>query len=236
MNRLKCLTVDDELGAHLVIKNYISRFERLELVGQCFSALEAINFLHKTRVDILFLDITMPEMTGFDMLASLPNTPKVVLTTAHSDYALEGFEHGASDYLIKPIPFTRFLKAVNRLIAAADEVPATIPADKYVINNFLFLPVDGEQVRLDFDQILYVQSWGNYVKVFTKNNTLLASMTTFELENQLPANAFLRIHKSYVVAIAAISKISGNRVFVDKIALPIGTTYKQKVLDRVRER
>jgi DNA-binding LytR/AlgR family response regulator len=230
---LRCLVVDDEPGAHLVLKNYIGRVERLELASQCYSALEAVNFLHKHSVDILFLDINMPEMTGLEMLHTLAEPPKVILCTAYSEYALESYEFGVSDYLIKPIPFPRFLKAVNRILAEKQALAAD-SATAVPERNFVFVSVENEQVRLDFDQIRYAQSWGNYVRIYTANKVLLAAMTTQELESVLPATSFLRVHKSYIVALAHVGKAGAGRLQVGAAEIPVGTTFRQKVAERVR--
>ncbi len=233
MNKIQCLTVDDEKGAHLVLKNYISRFESLEHVGMCFNSIEALNFLHQNKVDILFLDISMPEMTGLEMLKTLTNLPKVILTTAHSEFALESYEYGVYDYLIKPIPFPRFLKAVNRIIEERKE-QNNLPVIESPNQSSLFVMVSEGQIRIDFDDILYLQSWGNYVKIFTTTAIHLASLTTQKIEENLPIHQFIRIHRSYIVAKKFIDKIVGNQVFIQNQALPIGTTFRQKVIEQVR--
>jgi DNA-binding LytR/AlgR family response regulator len=231
---LKCLTVDDERAAHLVLQNYIGRVERLEHVGSCFSAVEAINFLHKTPVDILFLDINMPEMTGLEMLKTLQNPPKVILTTAYSEFALDGFELGVSDYLLKPIPFPRFLKAVNRILT---ETPAPVELSTVVepIRDFAFIQVDNESLKLPFSSIRYIQSWGNYVKIYTDKKMLLTAMTTTDLEKLLPESNFIRCHKSFIIALERVQKIGGGRIWIGEAEIPIGNTFRQKVLERVRQ-
>ncbi len=238
MNPMKihCLTVDDEKGAHLVLKNYIKRVDSLTHVGMCFDALETLNFLHKNQVDILFLDINMPEMTGLEMLKTLANPPKVILTTAYSEFALESYDYAVEDYLVKPIPFPRFLKAVNRIIDdvksnLVQQVTTSVLASN---ESYFFIQAEGGQVRIDFDTLQYLQSWGNYVKIFTTTKTYLATMTTQEVEDSLPSKQFIRIHRSYIVATGFINKISGNQLFIGKTALPIGVTFRQKVFERVQ--
>jgi DNA-binding LytR/AlgR family response regulator len=227
--KLQCLTVDDEQGAHLVLKNYIGRVESLAHVGMCFDALEAVNFLHKNSVDILFLDINMPEITGLEMLKTLVNPPKVVLTTAYSEFALESYEYGVEDYLVKPIPFPRFLKAINRIIEDKKTLTTqhTLPSVLEQEESYFFIQAEGGQVRIDFNDILYVQSWGNYIKIFTTQATHLATMTTQEAQ-------FLRIHRSHLVATSFIDKVVGNQIHIGKTVLPIGTTFRQKVFERVQ--
>jgi DNA-binding LytR/AlgR family response regulator len=231
--KLQCLTVDDEQGAHLVLKNYIARIESLELVGMCYDTVEALNFLHKNKVDILFLDISMPEMTGLEMLQTLRNPPKVILTTAYSEFALESYEYGVHDYLIKPIPFPRFLRAINRIIDERKE-PQAFQNSEPTNDSYLFVQADAGQVRIDFDDIIYVQSWGNYIKIFTPTQTHLASLTTQEIEEKLPPQQFIRIHRSYLIARRFIGKIMGNQAFIQNQVLPIGTTFRQKVMEWVK--
>jgi DNA-binding LytR/AlgR family response regulator len=233
MSNLKCLTVDDERAAHLVLQNYIGRVERLEHVGACYSGVEAINFLHKTPVDILFLDINMPEMTGLELLKTLQNPPKIILTTAYSEFALDGFELGVSDYLLKPIPFPRFLKAVNRILNETI-APVELSVMPEPVREFAFIQVDNESLKLEFSTIRYIQSWGNYVKIFTEKKMLLTAMTTTDFENLLPETAFVRCHKSFIIAIARVQKIGGGRIWIGDEEIPIGNTFRQKVLERVR--
>jgi DNA-binding LytR/AlgR family response regulator len=230
-NPIKCLIVDDESGAHLVLENYIRRIDRLVLVGNCYSAIEAINFIQKEAVDILFLDINMPDMTGLEMLSTFKEIPKTILTTAYSEFALESFEHGVVDYLLKPIPFPRFIKAINRVIKDLYNTEKTEPEAAEI-----FINVDGERIKLALTDVLYVQSWGNYIKVFVKNKFYLTAMTTQDFDDILPSSQFVRIHRSYVVSIAAINKITSTYLQIDKKELPIGTTYRQKVNEKLKER
>jgi DNA-binding LytR/AlgR family response regulator len=230
-NTIKCLIVDDESGAHLVLENYIRRIDRLVLVGNCYSAIEAINFIQKEKVDILFLDINMPDMTGLEMLSTFKEIPKTILTTAYSEFALESFEHGVVDYLLKPIPFPRFIKAINRVIKDIDKTESTETEASEI-----FINVDGERIKLALADVLYVQSWGNYIKVFVKNKFYLTAMTTQDFDEILPSSQFIRIHRSYVVSIAAIKKITSSYLQIDTKELPIGTTYWQKVNEKLKER
>ncbi|MGL4630433.1 MAG: LytR/AlgR family response regulator transcription factor [Leadbetterella sp.] len=230
--KIRCLVVDDEPGAHLVLENYIRRIDRLELIGQCYNAIEAINFIQKERLDLLFLDINMPDMSGMEMLSSFKETPKTILTTAYSEFALESFEHGVVDYLLKPIPFPRFMKAINRVIKDVD-IDSTSRQENTPLD--IFILVDGERLKLALEDILYVQSWGNYIKVFVKNKYYLTAMTTQDFDDILPSSQFVRVHRSYVVALKAISKINTSHVQIGEIELPIGTTYRQKVNDKLKE-
>jgi DNA-binding LytR/AlgR family response regulator len=230
----KCLIVDDEQGGHLVLQNYINRMDSLELAGHCYSAMEAINFLNQNQVDILFLDIQMPEMTGLELLQTMTKPPKVILCTAYTEFALSGYEFGVSDYLVKPIPFPRFLKAVSRILeekqenlSNAGEITPALPEKDHI-----FIQIENEQVKFEFAQIKYIQSYGNYVRIYTQEKMYLANMTTQDLESQLPINLFLRVHKSFIVSLKHITKVGVGRLFIGNIEIPIGTTFRQKVADR----
>lgn len=231
-----CLIVDDETAAHYVLVNYIERVERLELAGQCYNVLEAINFLHQHPVDLLFLDINMPEMTGFDLLKTLIHPPKIIITTAYSEYALESYEYWAVDYLLKPINFPRFLKSIDRFLAtlpAADKDPEPFGPHTREETPFT-VKVDGELVRILPDELLYAQSLGNYVRIITTRQTYLATITTTELEHRLPADRFMRIHKSHIVALDKITRFGNDFVVVADTELPVGITYRRELADRLR--
>jgi len=229
--KLKCLIVDDEAAAHYVLINYIERVERLELAGRCQDVLEAINFLHKNAVDLIFLDINMPELTGFDLLNTLSNPPKVILTTAYSEFALESYEYGAVDYLLKPIHFPRFLKAVERFISM---LPAGTVESVQATEAPFMVKEDGSWIRIDPKEIQYAQSLGNYVRIFTTRQSHLVSITTSELEQKLPASKFMRIHKSYIIAIDKISKYSNHSVIINNTELPVGITYRRELADKMK--
>jgi DNA-binding LytR/AlgR family response regulator len=234
--RLRCLIVDDEIAAHYVLENYIGRMDRLELAGQCYNALDALNFLHRQPIDLLFLDINMPELTGLELLGALGYTPRTILTTAYTEYALQSYDFGVTDYLVKPIPFPRFLKAVNRVLgqqpapveATAPSVPvSTAAADSIMVK------VDTDWVRIKLDELLYAQSWGNYVKLFLPGRMLLTPLTTAELESRLPHDQFVRIHKSYIVALHKVERLSGNTLQIGNTELPVGITFRRELTERL---
>lgn len=236
MEKYSCLIVDDEAAAHYVLVNYIDRVERLELAGQCYNVLEAINFLHQHPVDLLFLDINMPEMSGFDLLKTLINPPKVIITTAYSEFALESYEYWTIDYLLKPIGFPRFLKSIDRFLATiplSDGHPDLYNASTVTDHSFT-VKVDGEQVRIHPDELIHAQSVGNYVKITTSKQSYLATITTTELEHRLPTNRFMRIHKSHIVALDKITKHGNGFVMVDDMELPVGITYRRELAERLK--
>ncbi|WP_420155801.1 LytR/AlgR family response regulator transcription factor [Siphonobacter sp.] len=234
LNRLRCLIVDDETAAHYVLQHYMAQVDQLELVGNCYDALEAINFLHRQPVDLLFLDINMPQITGLQLLQSLAHPPRVILTTAYSEFALESYEYGVVDYLLKPIELPRFLKAVDKVVASAEkekkqETPELVSPQSLVIK------VDADWMRIPYSELAYIQSWGNYIKVFTAQQMYLVAMTMTEVERRLPSTQFMRIHKSYLIPLNKIDRMSGNEVFVGTAVIPVGLTYRRELIDRLKE-
>lgn len=226
------MIVDDEQAAHFVLLNYIEYIERLEIAAECYNALEAVNYLHKDKIDLIFLDMTMPGLSGFDFLKTLAKPPAVIFTTAHPQYALESYDYGIVDYLTKPIEFSRFLKAVDRYLSLytdrgeenkAELRPATVD-----------LKVDSEIVTLKIDDIIYTQSLGNYVKLFTAERSYICSVTTAELEKRLPAEKFIRIHKSHLVSIAHVEQFLSASLIVDGKELPVGITYRRNLSEKFK--
>lgn len=232
--RLTCLIIDDEQAAHYVLRHYIGQVDQLELAGSCYDALEAINFLHRQPVDLLFLDINMPQITGLQLLQTLAHPPLVILTTAYSEFALESYDYGVADYLLKPIEFARFLKAVDKVIGSLSAEPTQQHALPVSTAGSLVIKVDGDRIRINYDDLFYGQSWGNYLKLFTATQVYITPLTMTELEQRLPDGRFIRIHKSYLVALDKIRRLSGNEVFVGDATLPVGLTYRRELVDRLR--
>jgi DNA-binding LytR/AlgR family response regulator len=235
---LKCLIADDEPLAHTLLMNYISRLKTLSVVGNAYNAFEVMDFLGENDVDILFLDINMPDMTGLEMLKTLSNPPMVILTTAYSEHSLEAFDLGVMDYLLKPIKFDRFLKAVNRIIdlKKTNHYPSVFSSEiaekpEKLTPDFMFIKDGTTNYKINFDDLLYIQAYGNFAKIHLREQTLVVSMTMKQLEKDLPEKLFTRVHKSYIVNIQKVSKIEGNFVFMDKTPLPIGAVYKL-ILDK----
>ncbi|HSD05805.1 response regulator transcription factor [Flavobacterium sp.] len=228
----KCIIVDDEPAAHYVLANYIKQNPQLELVFKCYNGIEAMDYLRENKVDLMFLDINMPEISGMELLKILPNHPKTILTTAYSEFALESYEYGVIDYLLKPIYFPRFLKAVERFFSTENNIKTET---EEVFVNSINVKVDGYFIEIELNQLLYAQSFGNYVKLHTTKRTYLASITTAELEKELPEN-FIRIHKSYIVAIDKIDDADKDFVLIKKEKLPIGITYKRELTDRLKNK
>jgi len=231
---LQCLIVDDEPPAHKILENYIGKINSLTLVGNCYNAIETLNFIHENRVDILFLDINMPELSGLEMLQTLNKPPIVILTTAYSEYALQSYDFGVSDYLMKPIRFDRFLKAINRVLQLKSSLTsATIPKESIPLpkETSFFIKVDGVQRKVRFEDINYLESKGNFVRLHLDNNTrLLTADTLTNMEQKLAAHGFLRTHKSFIVNLEKVTGLEGNRLLLGDLKISVGNSYKQGVM------
>jgi len=228
----KCIIVDDEPAAHYVLANYIKQNPQLELVFQGYNGIEAMDFLRENKVDLMFLDINMPEISGMELLKIIPTHPKTILTTAYSEFALESYDYGVIDYLLKPIYFPRFLKAIDRFFATEN---VKIKEEEVIVNT-VSVKIDGYFMDIELDQLLFAQSFGNYVKIHTVKRTYLASITTTELEKCLPEKNFMRIHKSYIVALDKIEESEKDFVLIKKEKLPIGITYRRELTDRLKNK
>ncbi len=232
--KIKCLVVDDEPPAREILKQHIAGVEALELVGTCTNAVEAISFLKDHPVDLLFLDIQMPQLLGTNFIRTLKSPPKVIFTTAFRKYALEGFELDAVDYLLKPISFERFLKGVNKVmqVQSQQETSSTVnngESKKEVASSFLYFRADRKMVKVFFNDILFIVALKDYIKIVTLNRTIVTKYVLTTLAELLPTDEFLRIHKSYIVAINKIESYNADCIQVAKHELPIGRLYKYDV-------
>ncbi len=230
--KIICLAVDDEPPALEILKKYITSVHTLELAGTCADAIEATNFLQQNPVDLIFLDIKMPELLGTDFIKTLKNPPKVIFTTAYRKFAVEGFELDAVDYLLKPISFERFLKAVNKMmeLQPVNSAPSTNPEP--VQNKHpdsIYFRSERKMVKVAMDDILYVESLKDYIKVVTRNKTIITKNAISSLEENLPKNNFLRIHRSFIVAINKIESYSADLIEIGKQELPISRMYRYEV-------
>ncbi len=232
--KTRCIIVDDEPLARRVLQKYIHSLPSLELLTECASAPEAAAFLHQHTVDLMFLDIKMPGLTGLDFLKTLSNPPGVILTTAYSEYALEGYEYSVIDYLLKPISFERFLKAVNKVAARRDTAETPGPAKPAGPStaapvDFIFLKSDRVGHKVFFSDIRYIEGCGNYIKVYTGEKRLMVQERMTTIETVLPETLFLRVHKSYIVSIKEIREIRENKLKIGDKLIPIGNSYKPRV-------
>jgi len=231
--KISCLVIDDEPLARDVLKKYIEGVALLHLSGECSNAVETLSFLQNNSVELLFLDINMPHILGTNFLRTLKNPPKVIFTTAYRKYAVEGFELDAVDYLLKPISFERFLKAVNKVLqlnisAARSAMPASTLTENQngQSNSFLYFRTERKMVKVFFRDILYVEGLKDYIKIVTDTKPIITKYVLSTLEEMLPANEFLRIHKSYIIAINKIDSYNADMIQVAKHELPIGRLYK----------
>ena len=231
MTKIHCIIVDDEPLARELIQLYVSRLTGWTTLAQCRSVAETYEALYQNAVDVIFLDINMPDKTGIEFLSTLKNPPYVVFTTAYAEYAAKAFDLKAADYLVKPITEERFREAVEkieRLLQSSDAALSHPEADH------VFLKQDSRLVKVLFDEILYVEALKDFSKIFLKDRTLLASAHLKLMEDMLPASRFIRIHRSYIVALNKISALQGNVVEIGKQELPVGTTYKEELMRRLR--
>jgi DNA-binding LytR/AlgR family response regulator len=229
---INCLVVDDEPIAREGMMEYVRQIDYLNPVAQCKSAAEAAGVLQKHKIDLIFLDIQMPKLTGIEFIKALADPPLVIFTTAYSEYALEGFELDVVDYLLKPISFARFLKAVekaqNYLHARNKEVSIT--------SDFFFIKCNGKIEKIMMAEVIYIEAMANYVIIYTKQKKYITYLTFSGIEEQLPSELFIRIHKSFLVAISAIQTIDGNEVITSLMRLPLSKNFRNEVMSRIEPR
>lgn len=223
--KLKALIIDDEPLAHLIIQEYAKELPFLEIVGQCHLATEAISVLKEQSIDLLFLDINMPKLTGLEFLRTLKVVPKVIITSAYAEHALESFELDVCDYLLKPFRFDRFLKAVNKVqeLVALEQITPISKENSSTEDQQLFIKSDKRLINISLSEIFYLESYGNYVKVWLENEFHLTPKTLTHFEELLPTTDFYRIHKSFILNRKYINYVEGNSVVMkNKKQLPIG--------------
>ncbi len=230
---IRTLIVDDEPLARQIIRQYAKDLGALQIKGECGDALEAINFLAKNEVDLIFLDINMPRLSGLDFLRSLSHVPQVILTTAYTDYALESYELNILDYLKKPFSFERFLKAVAK---AEEQLRLRVQAQNTQTGNeFIFVKSNKKVHRVELSDILFIEGLGDYIKIITLHAVLVTNLTMKKIEELLPVPDFCRIHKSYIVRFDQISSIDGNLVEIGNRKIPVGNNYRQAFFDRINQ-
>jgi DNA-binding LytR/AlgR family response regulator len=227
---MKCIIVDDEPLAIEIMESYVSKVDQLKLVGTFRNAVSAFTFLQQNPVDLIFLDIQMPKLSGIDFLKTLKNPPKVIFTTAFRDYALDGFELEVADYLLKPIPFDRFLKAVAKVLHQPNGIAQSHPAKAEPNENYVYFKVDKKMVRTRMADILYIESIKDYVKVRTSEKEIITQQKISYLEESLPKEQFLRIHRSFIVNRDKIDAYSATEIEIGKHHVPIGRNYKNDVM------
>jgi len=230
---INCLIIDDEPPARDVLRRYVEELPILKLCGECGNAIQALGFLQQLSIDLLFLDIRMPQLNGIDFLKTLKHPPKIIFTTAYSEYALEGYELDVVDYLMKPIRFDRFLKAINKAFPANDlrqAVSEPSRQDEKGIGAFVYFRADRKMVKVLLNDILYIESMKDYVKVFTNANTIVTKQSISSVEIMLPEKKFVRTHRSYIVSIDKIKSFTNEVLEIGKAEIPIGKLYRNSVL------
>lgn len=228
---IKCIIVDDEPLAREVVRGYVEQTPILQLQAEFGNAVDAHHFLNENNIDLIFLDIRMPKLNGTDLLRSLRHPPKVIFTTAHKEYAADGFELDAVDYLLKPIRFERFLRAISKAFPEREQVLSDTPEDgHYESENtnagFIYLRADRKMIRVELDDIVYIESAKDYIKVVMSNGVLTVRQTITSIESMLNPKKFLRIHRSFIVGARHIKSYNHELVFVGKTELPIGKNYR----------
>ena len=234
---IKCLIVDDEPLGIKVIENHISKSEGFVVVKTFDNALEASDFLRSNKVDIMFLDINMPQLSGMEMLKILETPPFVVITTAHQEYAIDSFEFNVIDYLVKPISFPRFMKTVNKIHKLfSAKTPSDVEKNGIGLaetDEIIFLKVDKKIIKIFFGDILYIESLKDYVRVFTTHGNYITHMNLNKITTSLPDSKFLRIHRSYTISLSSIKALDGNSVEIANKSLPIGRNYLKEAKEKI---
>ncbi|MHA7941501.1 LytR/AlgR family response regulator transcription factor [Formosa sp. 3Alg 14/1] len=227
---ISCLIVDDEVIAREVIASHLSKISNITVVASCSNAIEAFNQISNHTIDLVFLDINMPEISGISFAKSINPSIKIIFTTAYRDYAVEGFELQAVDYLLKPISFERLLKAVNNYfdVYTESQHKSTATAD---VSDFMFVRSDRKMIKIDFDAIVYIESYSDYLKIHLQDSTIVTRETISAIEVKLPPKQFLRIHRSYIISVKNITSFTNEHVTILNQALPISRSYKKEVLE-----
>ena len=231
--QIKCIIVDDEPMARDVIRRYIQKIPILKLMGEFGNAIDATIFLQEQSVDMIFLDIKMPQLSGTEFVRSLRNVPKIIFTTAHKEYAHEGFELDVTDYLLKPIRFDRFLRAVNKAFPQKNqelEMHGTMIEESKPATSFIYLRADRKMIKVLLSDILYIESDKDYVKVFTEKGFIITRQTIASVEAMLSESQFIRIHRSYIVSLNKLKSFTAETVEIGNKELPIGKLYRNNFL------
>lgn len=237
MSSITCLIVDDEPNAVQLLEDHIRKVPFLQLKAKCYDAFEVLEFLKSDKVQLIFMDINMPQLSGMDLAAMLPKDQHIIFSTAYANYALEGYEYNAVDYLLKPVTFKRFMQAVTKA-----QTLFTQPRQERVIKEapaaaaeYIFVKSGKQLIKVEYDKVLYLEALKEYVNIVTADNKMMIYKRMKELEEQLPAN-FIRIHNSYIVNIDHIQHIADNQVVLGKAKLPVSASYREAFLQLVNKR
>lgn len=232
--KIKCVLIDDEPLAIKVLQNYFTNFTDFEVVATFNNSLEALDFINNTPVDAVFLDINMPMMTGFELISLIENKTKVIITTAFREFAAESYDLDVLDYLVKPIPLPRFIKCINK-ITTEFNLKNNIKVETTKGDSHIFIKVDKKMMKINIEEILFIEGMKEYIKVVTPDKTYITHKSLTSLSEELPADRFLRIHKSYVIALNKVKSIEGNRIQIQSYTIPIGRNYSKEVKNKILE-
>jgi len=232
--KIKCVLIDDEPLAIKVLQNYFTNFTDFEVIGTFNNSLEALDFINTTAVDAVFLDINMPMMTGFELISLIENKTKVIITTAFREFAAESYDLDVLDYLVKPIPLPRFIKCINK-ITTEYNLKNNIKVETTKGDSHIFIKVDKKMMKINIEEILFIEGMKEYIKVVTPDKTYITHKSLTSLSEELPSDRFLRIHKSYVIALNKVKSIEGNRIQIQSYTIPIGRNYSKDVKNRILE-
>jgi len=230
--KTKCLIVDDEPLARELIRGHIEKLENIEVVAECSDAMKALNVLHEKQIDLIFMDIQMPQITGIEFMKTLKHPPKVIFTTAYREYALEGFELDVVDYLLKPITFERFLKSINKYYQINQDdvqVVNTAVSDKLSEESFIYVKENKKIVKIYFSEIRYIEGLSEYIQIYTDKRKIITKTSMSQIERKLPSETFLRIHKSFIVSMNKIEAFTASSIEIQGKELPIGRSFKNAV-------
>ena len=227
MNNINCLIIDQDPAALEILENYVSRIRFLHLVKKCDSTTEAMEIIADEKIDLLFLEINMPEVNGFQFLNIIKSSPFVIITTSIRDYALDGYEFDIVDFLLKPFEFERFLKAVNKVNSIYLKNAKQNQFHSLQL-RYIFVKSDYKLVKINVDDILFVEGLKDYIKIFTRTKLILTLMSMTSIESRLPSDEFIRIHRSYIISLSKIDFISRHRVIIGEKFIPISLPYREK--------
>ncbi|MEO6639113.1 MAG: LytTR family DNA-binding domain-containing protein [Ginsengibacter sp.] len=232
---IKCIIVEDEPLAQNVIQSHLAKTDNFELVAVCNNALEAKEALTTLEVDLMFLDIQLPGMTGLHFLRTLASPPLVVLTTAHAEYAVESYEYNIIDYLLKPVSYERFCKAINK-IADGKSTPHAEKDQSNILPDHLFIKSSSKLFKIKFSEIVYVEGMRDYLKVHIRGHTLVTLQTMNDMTKSLPDKEFIRVHKSYIIALSHVISIGRSGIQLENITIPVGKNYKEKLMATINKK
>lgn len=232
--KIKCVIIDDEPLAIKVLLNYFVNFSDFDVIGTFNNSFDGLEFINANVVDAVFLDINMPLMTGFELISLLENKPRIIITTAFREFAAESYDLEVLDYLVKPIPLPRFIKCIHK-IEAEHNLKNNVKSENRRVEPHLFIKVDKKMVKISIDEILFIEGMKEYIKVVTNEKTYITHKSLTSLTEELPSDGFMRIHKSYTIALNKVKSIEGNRIQIATHTIPIGRNYSKEVKIKILE-